>query len=242
MNSLKCPECGMVNFTSAPACRRCKLEFSEALVSEAEALKTDAVAYQFWPPRTVDAEKPEPDWQALSDRLRSGGEEPVIEEAAAHTTWTVIFAICLILASVVFLFLFHQYLQPGEGEWRALTNTQSRLYVPVYEKLYWFEALFRSCAFVMQLILLLTFFAKSRRFLQVVSIYLIAQFFFVLVEVWGWSVFAETIRQKQLGPSVDVALDTVNAVIRILFISAILIAVWFVYFRASKRVKKIFIY
>jgi len=232
----------MVNFTSNQTCKRCKLEFSESLVSEAEAIKTDAVAYEFWPPRNVPSEKPEPDWEAFSSRLREGLEEPV-QEAAPHTVGTVFFAICLIITQIALLFQVNQYVHLGEnGEWAALTNMKSPLYVPVYEKMYWLEVSFKSIIFVTQIFLLWAFFARSKKFLRLVSPYLIGLLFFVLLDGWAFSVFESSIREKRLGPSVDAAMANIHGFMPLYFISLVLVAAWFLYFTVSKRIRNIFIY
>lgn len=243
MNSLKCPQCGMVNFTSTPTCKRCKLEFSESLVDEAVSITTDAVAYQFWPPRNEAAAAPEPDWEALSARLRSGLDEPCIEGPASHNFATVFFAICLMLASVGLAWQLRQYLHLGEGgEWAAMTNTKSRLYIPLYEKLYWFEFSYKAGALVMQLVLIWAFFSKSKKFRRLVLFFLTAQFLFAILDAWGTSVFISTMRQKQPGPSAEAALNYVSSTLPFYFVSALIIALWFLYFKTSKRVKEIFIY
>jgi hypothetical protein len=36
MSSLKCPQCGLVNFATAPACKRCKLPFNDGAQVEAQ--------------------------------------------------------------------------------------------------------------------------------------------------------------------------------------------------------------
>jgi Protein of unknown function (DUF2569) len=242
MNSLKCPQCGMVNFTSTPACKRCQLEFGESLVSEAEAIRTDAVAYQYWPPRQVTAEKTEPDWEAFSERLRSGMEEP-FEEPASHSAGTIFFAVCLMITQVALLIQVPQYLNLGAGgEWYALTNPRSNLYAPVYEKLYWLEVSYKSLAFVIQLILLWGFFAKSRTFMRVVYVYLVSLFVFVLLEWWGFAVFERTLREKHLGATFDARLDSTYWVYPFCFISVLIVVLWFFYFRTSERVKRIFIH
>lgn len=233
----------MVNFTSTATCKRCKLEFSETLVVEAKTIKTDAVAYQYWPPRNEAAAATEPDWEAFSARLRSGLDEPCIEGAASHTVATVFFAICLMMATVGLAWQLRQYLHLGAGgEWAAMTNTKSRLYVPLYEQLYWFEFSYKSGAFVTQLVLIWAFFSKSKKFLRVVSFFLAAQFLFAILDGWGTSVFISTMRQKQLGPSTEAALDYVSSTLPFYFVSALIIVLWFLYFKTSKRVKKIFIY
>jgi len=232
----------MVNFTSALSCKRCKLEFSESLVAEAASINTDAVAYQYWPPRNVAAEK-EPDWEAFSERLRDGLEEPDFEEPASHTLGTIVFGVCLVISQIALIYQFHQYLHLGEnGEWRALTNTKSPVYVPVYEVLYWFELSVKALAFVTQIFLLWAFLAKYRWFLRLVSIYLIAELCFVLLDAWGVTVFEASIRQKRLGPNVEAALANIRGLMPIYFVSVLIIAIYFFYFIASKRVKKIFVY
>lgn len=233
----------MVNFTSASGCKRCKLEFDESLVAEAAAINTDAVAYEYWPPRNVAAEKSEPNWEAFSSRLRDGLEEPHFEEAASHTVGTVFFAILLILSQILLIYQLNQYLHLGEnGEWRAMTNTKSPVYVPVYEVLYWFELAFKSVSFVVQMFLLWTFFKKSRKFLRLVSIMLIAEFCFLILDGWGASVFEATLRQRQLGPNVDAVLARIRGLMPLYFASGVLIAIYFFYFTVSKRIRKIFIY
>ena len=244
MSSIKCPECGMLNFSTSGSCKRCKVGFSEALVEEAESRKTDAAAYEFWPPRSVSTEKTsEPDWEAFSARLRSGLEEPSAEDPAPHTVLTVFFGTCLMVVTLALLFQIGHYLRLGnDDQWHALTNTNSRLYVPIYEILYWFELTFKCIALVIQIVVLWTFFLKSRKFLRLVSILLAAQFFFVLLDGWGLSVLESTLRAKELGPSVEIALKGMRAELPVYFLSAVLIASWFFYFTTSEKVKKIFIY
>ena len=41
MSSLKCPQCGLVNFATAPACKRCKISFNEQEASTASQPEQD---------------------------------------------------------------------------------------------------------------------------------------------------------------------------------------------------------
>ena len=131
MNSVKCPQCGLTNFTSASNCKRCRLEFTESMLADAVALKTDAVAYSYWPPPNPQAERPEPDWAAFSAGLRSGLEEPSFEEPASHNFATIFFAVSLSLGALVMAYRIAQYLSLNGDEWRALTNTKSSLYTSI---------------------------------------------------------------------------------------------------------------
>jgi len=245
MNSLRCPQCGLLDFASSSECKRCKLVFGELPIAAttaaaaAEAPSSDTAAYQYWPPRETPSAEAEPDWAAFSARLRDGLEEP--EEPAPHTTATILFAVLMLIATVVLLFQVHQYVNLSyEGPWRALTNTESELYVPVFEKMYWLELCAKSFGTVMQVLLLFTFFRKHRYFLKLYTIYFVVQLGYLILDAWGITVFESTIRAKQLGPSVEAGLQAMRGLLPLYFVAALFGIAWLLYFR-SERVRKIFV-
>jgi hypothetical protein len=234
----------LLDFASSSECKRCKLVFGElpsaraTAGAAAEAPSSDAVAYQYWPPRETPAAAPEPDWAAFSARLSSGFEEP--EGPAAHTAGTVLFAVLMLIATVLLLIQVHQYMNFSPEPWKALTNTTSELYVPVFEKMYWLELCAKSFGTLMQVLLLLTFFRKHRYFIKLYSIYLVFQLGYLILDAWGISVFQSTMRAKQLGPSVEAGLQAMSGLLPLYFTAALFGIAWFLYFR-SERVRKIFV-
>ncbi len=63
MNSIRCPECGLVNFATASECKRCHVSFvSEQMPSEAQYANAEHQGY--WP------QNPEPE---KTQRVFSGG-------------------------------------------------------------------------------------------------------------------------------------------------------------------------
>jgi hypothetical protein len=244
MNSLRCPQCGLLDFASSSECKRCKLVFGEIPITAetsavaAEATNSDAVTYQYWSPRETPSAEAEPDWAAFSVRLRDGLEEP--EEPAAHTAGTVLFAVLMLIATVILLIQVHQYVNLSHEGWHALTNTESELYVPVFEKMYWLELCAKSFGTVMQVLLIWTFFRKHRYFLKLYTIYLVVQLGYLILDSWGISIFESTIRAKNLGPGVEAGLQAMRGLLPLYFMAALFGIAWFFYFR-SERVRKIFI-
>lgn len=239
MSSFKCPQCGLVKFASASNCKRCQLTFDSNSSADAAGTVAAEVAYPFWPPNKEIVEVRVPDWTALSVK---GFDPADLEEPAPHTFGTIFFAVCLGLTILLLLYQLHVYSQMGSREeWKALTNTSSRLYVSFYESLVYFEGIFKAGSVAVSAMLFWPLFAKSRRFIRMVSYYLAAQFFYLVVDGWGMVGFESAIRQKHLGNTVDAAMDTLHASLPIYIVSALIIYAWFRYFTSSKRVKKIFV-
>ena len=74
-----------------------------------------------------------------------------------------------------------------------------------------------------------------------VAFFLAAQFLYLVVDGWGFAFFESELRQRQLGNTVDAALNTMHAYLPLYIVSGLITCVWFRYFTSSKSVKKIFV-
>ena len=58
MSSLKCPQCGLTNFATAPACKRCKIPFNHQSADEASYQVNDSQPAQDFPQSQAYAHEP----------------------------------------------------------------------------------------------------------------------------------------------------------------------------------------
>src|SRR5262245_29770200 len=83
MSSIKCPNCGLINFATAEACKRCKQTL-------------EAPVYPYWQGNTAIA-PPKPDWSKLQTvpAVPAEGVDLADYGDGSHTIGNILFAIYL---------------------------------------------------------------------------------------------------------------------------------------------------
>jgi hypothetical protein len=126
MSSIKCPTCGLTNFATAEACKRCKQTL-------------EAPAYPYWQGANAVA-PPKPDWS----KLQTVPAVPLDPATLAgygdgcHTVGNILFAIYLGLHLIGMLCaLLVMGAAFPEEVWRVVTNPKNTLYLASFEPMYY---------------------------------------------------------------------------------------------------------
>lgn len=228
MNSIKCPNCGLVNFATATECKRCKHNLEDH-------------SYPYWRQKGAIA-PPTPDWS----KLQTVPAVPIETENLAdygdgsHTSWNRLFGFGL--AITIFMAPYSvRYMNSALPReiWKLVVDPKSKLYLASFEPLYY---LLLSGAVLFPLpavILLITLCLKSRIFLRWVRIYLLAKILFFVLE--GWLLFRlETeLREKHI-PQLEVTANDIHSAPFVLMVCILITLLWFRYFTTSKRARSVF--
>ncbi|MEN3326622.1 MAG: hypothetical protein V7638_1429 [Acidobacteriota bacterium] len=211
MSSMKCPNCGLINFASAEACKRCKQTF-------------DAPAYPYGQSKL----QTDPGGDLADYRDRS------------HTVGNILFAIYLGLHVLVlpFALLAISWMMSHEA-WELLTTPTSRLYLPSFAPLSYLTLLVIVIYLPASVILMVRLFQKSQTFLMWVVIYLLGEVVYALIQgVLMWSVSGE-MSGKSI-PQFEAGVAQMQGGIASCVISILITFIWFRYFTSSKRARAVF--
>jgi Protein of unknown function (DUF2569) len=221
MSSIKCPNCGLINFASAEACKRCKQTL-------------EAPAYPYWQGNNAVA-PPKPDWSKLQT------DSDLVDHAErSHTVGNILFAIYLGLHVIVlpFALLAIGWMMSQEA-WELLTTPTSRLYLPSFGPLYYLTLLVIVIYLPASVILMVRLLQKSQTFLMWVVIYLLGEFVYALIQgVLMWGVSGE-MSGKQV-PQFEAGATQMQWGIASCVVSILITFVWFRYFTSSKRARMVF--
>jgi hypothetical protein len=223
MSSIRCPNCGLINFASAEACKRCKQTL-------------EAPAYPYWQGNNAVA-PPEPDWSRLQT-------VPAVDLAdfgdRGHTVGNILFAIYLGLHVLVLpLALIAISWMMSQEAWELLTTSNSRLYLPSFAPLYYLTLLVIVIYLPASVILMVRLFQKSQTFLTWVVIYLLGEFVYALIQgVLMWGVSGE-MSGKHI-PQFEAGATQMQGGIGTCVISILITFIWFRYFTSSKRSRAVF--
>jgi uncharacterized protein DUF2569 len=223
MSSIKCPNCGLVNFASAEECKRCK-----------QAL--EGSAYPYWQGNNAVA-PPQPDWSKLqtvpASDLADYGDR-------SHTVGNILFAIYLGLHVLVLpLSLVAISWMMSQEAWELLTTPTNRLYLPSFAPLYYVTLLGIVIYLPGSVILMVRLLQKSQTFLTWVVIYLLGEFVSSLIlGVLMWGVSGE-MSGKHI-PQLEAGATQMQGGIGTCVISILITFIWFRYFTSSKRARAVF--
>lgn len=223
MSSIKCPNCGLINFASAEACKRCKQTL-------------DAPAYPYWQGNNAVA-PPEPDWSKLQTVPAA---KLAVYRNRSHTVGNILFAIYLGLNVLVlpFALLIIGWLMTQDS-WELLTTSHSRFYLPTFASLYYLTLLWILIYLPGSLILFVRLLQKSETFLTAVVIYLLGKIVYSLIlGVLMWGVAGE-MNGKHI-PQFDAAAIEMYGGIASCVISIPITLIWFRYFTSSQRARAVF--
>ena len=228
MSSLKCPNCGLTNFATETACKRCKQNLEPR-------------SYPYWSDKGP-VEQSAPDWSKLQTVPAVPGETVDLADYGdgSHSIGNILFAIYLAVNIVLMLYAVNYFSSDSVTEiWKLVTAQKSRLYLASFEPMYYL-ALWGTVIFLpTALVLLLTLFRKSRAFLTCVVIYLVAEFLYSLLSGWLFFKVEAEMREKHI-PQFDIAADQIQWLPCLSLISILLTFVWFRYFTTSQRARSVF--
>ena len=225
MSSIKCPNCGLINFATAEECKRCKQVI-------------DAPAYPYWQGNNAVA-PPKPDWSKL--QTVPAAERAEIGERS-HTVGNILFAIYLGLhvLAMPFAVLVTGWVMTLDA-WELFTNPTNKLYLPSFAPYYYLILLGVVIYLPASVILLVRLFQKSQSFLTWVVIYLLGNFVYSLIQaVLSWGLSGE-LSGKHI-PQFDAAATQIQGGIGWCVISILITFLWFRYFTSSKRVRMVFVW
>jgi uncharacterized membrane protein len=223
MSSIKCPNCGLINFVSDPECKRCKQTL-------------EAPAYPYWQGNTAVV-PPKPDWSKLQT-------DPAVNLAddadRRHTVGNILFAIYLALHVIVmpFALLVIGWVM-SQDAWQLLTTPRTRLYLPSFAPFYYLILLGIVVYLPASVILLVRLFQKSETFLTWVVIYLLGEFVYSLIQAALMFGLSGELSGKQI-PQFEAAATQMQGGLGMCVISILITFIWFRYFTTSKRARLVF--
>jgi len=223
MSSIKCPNCGLINFASAEACKRCK-----------QAL--EAPAYPYWQGKGAVV-PPKPDWSKLQT---DPAADLVDHTERSHTVGNILFAVYLglhmIMLPIALVAL--GWLMTQES-WELFTTPTNRLYLPTFAPLYYLTLLVIVIYLPASVILFVRLLQKSETFLTWAVIYLLGEFVYSLIlGVLMWGVAGE-MNGKHI-PQFEAGATQMQGGIASCVISILVTFIWFRYFTSSKRARAVF--
>ena len=229
MNSIKCPNCGLVNFATATACKRCKHNLEDH-------------SYPYWREKGAIA-PPTPDWSKLQTVPAVPAELENLADYGdgSHPFGNKLFRIFLffsIILSPVFLSYMNSSL-PREI-WKLLVDQKSKYYLASFEPLYYL-ALTGGILFpIAAVILLITLSLKVKIFLRLVVIYLVAKFIYYALEMWLIFRLDAELREKKIPEFTKLASEQLQWIPYINIIFILIAFLWFRYFTTNKRARAVF--
>jgi hypothetical protein len=240
MMSIKCPQCGLVNFASPPECKRCHYEFAAAAAGSARAeAQPVTIAPSQQPPPVQNSSQP-------TQPPKTFTILPVFEPVATPIGgWLIVFAFLMGLSLALSAYAIEESISMySTNVYKVLTTESSLLYISGFSSWFTFELIW-NCFLVLSLtILFIRFFRKSKSFPNLMIALLGLS---ILVEGFGYltvRTFAKELTQK-LGSVVHNA--QVPEIFPSYFGLIILLALglsvlWIWYFLTSRRVETTFVY
>jgi hypothetical protein len=164
MNSLKCPECGLVNFASAAECKRCHIKFHQPEpLADTSSMTSEALT------ETTGVEEPKVQLPPLPDYFN--------DEPAPFSRPVIFFGICLAVTVLAIGYELKQYYEFMNGyQWPLLTDSNYRgySYTPVLGPALYVEFIVKIAVMASALTLLILLVRKSWSFIKWVRVYLVA--------------------------------------------------------------------
>lgn len=227
MSSIKCPNCGLTNFATATACKRCKHNL-------------EARAYPYWNDGGGAVEPPKPDWSKLQTQLAVPVEDLSDYGDGSHPAGNYIFAIYLAICSLFALNSLRFLSSTSTRElWKLATDPDTKLYLPSFAAWYYLMVSGAVMFLIVGAILLVTLFLKMKMFLRWVVIYLLAEFAYFAYQAYLVFNLELEIKGKNIR-ELDLAANQLHWLPYFSFIGILLTFIWFRYYTSSKRARLVF--
>jgi hypothetical protein len=239
MSSVKCPECGLVNFSSASECKRCHLKFQQQ-----EPVSETSPTRESQPP-IVATQRESPAPSSFSNQKASPTPPPGRFGAKPErlNALMILFALYLLFSVVVFVFQLTQVYAGLHSEiWKLITDPNAMVYIPGFRETTYFSALLLVLGIFASLLLLIPLLRRSHSFLKFVRVYLVVSFVYFAVEVtWGFGLRYALMQRIPINAVTGPMLDQMYWVAMFKIIGFMVAFTWFQYFTTSDRVKRTFI-
>ena len=231
MNSIKCPNCGLVSFATAPDCKRCHAKFLAP--PDAPAMALPATQFSFSQnvalPMQPASFQPLPEYEATAPPI--GG-------------WLIVFAISTgigLILSALFLpaYINFMWSQP----YNELTTPGSKLYISSFSPAFNLEFVWLLVSINGSVLLLFRFFKKSSSFPRLAVFILAAHIVVASIDFLMAISIERQLTEKLValyGASKTTPLLS-GYMILIITYSILSSVVWIMYFRSSRRVELTFI-
>ncbi|HKG59136.1 MAG TPA: zinc finger Ran-binding domain-containing protein [Pyrinomonadaceae bacterium] len=223
MSSMKCPNCGLINFASAEACKRCKQPL-------------EAPAYRYWEGNSAVV-PPTPDWS----KLQTVPDVDLTDRGDGNQTiGNILFLIYLGLHVIGMLFalLVVGWIMTQET-WQVLTTPRARFYLPSLAPFYYLILSGIVIYLPASVILFVRLLQKSKTFLKWVVIYLLGEFVYSLIQAAFMFSLSGEMSGKQI-PQFEAAATQMQGGLGMCVISILIAFIWFRYFTTSKRARAVF--
>jgi hypothetical protein len=234
MNSLKCPQCGLVNFATAPECKRCHTKFHQPEpVSETSPQANEHIS------DVVAADATE-SWSPPPPPLPR--EE--LEDEPSGFSAPMIFFLGYLLLTVGLLAVQLRQLSAmsNSKEFKLFIDPREKLYIPNAEALFYLSWVLAILGVIASLILIVPLLVKMRAFLILVRVYLIASFAYFAVEIAiGFSMHSALTEKFPPKSGATDLLDILYWSLILRIIGFLVTFLWFRYFTTSERVKNTFV-
>jgi hypothetical protein len=238
MNSIKCAECGLVNFASATECKRCHLKLqAPETISAAVPVVNETVEN--------DEVLSEPSKDDQPQVVLAPLPEYFDAEPAPFTGWVILFTVYLGFCILAFMFqlkVFFDFM--GSSRYQLATDPGgiTSFYIPYLEPMLYAELILKSVELLAALGLMLLIPGKSWTFLRWVRIYLFATVLIEIAEIVGGLSLRASFAARELVTK-PTQLSEIELGFGLLSAGAFIMIslVWAAYFEKSERVKKIFI-
>ena len=232
MNSIKCPNCGLVSFATASDCKRCRAKFLAPPEAAVMALPAGQISFNQTaavPPLPVSF-RTLPEYQPTATPI--GG-------------WLIVFAIGLGISLGLAVLSIETFVNLSSTQaFHDLTTPGSPIYISSFNFGITFEVIWSSLVAVTAVILLLRFFRKSRSFPRLAMALLGANIVFAFIDyLFGLNVQNELM--EKLAPAIGK--DKVAGMFPwymglIVWYSILSSIFWIGYFLSSRRVESTFIH
>ena len=240
MNSIKCPECGLVNFAEAEECKRCHLKFHPSEPAIETSSGADQPPFDMDVLSSTDPEPPVPDPQ---EEPPAPLPEYFDDEPETLNAPMVLFAVYLFLGTVVLVYQMKGYVDLMYSvAWKHMIDPRDQFYISSFEPLLYLLWIMHILGVLGSILLIILLLRRSHSFLRWVRVYLLGSFVYFGVQLATGLTLRSALMEKlknnrEVEPQLDMLYWT-----SILSIIGFLVAfIWFRYFTTSNRVKNTFI-